>query len=162
MKNIKTLLFISVVAVTSCKEHHDPTFKKSNFYGKWETTEIIRYNTTPGDCPVDSEHHEYEFHPNSVLWHVQACSNFDNSMIMDYTYDGKNTITLEIKQDLKIIEIRNGTMKLDLSSKSERFATFTLKQVCKPIGAVCQDSKDHYEMGEDPCGKYGFVNWICQ
>ncbi|MBT1695633.1 hypothetical protein KK083_02015 [Fulvivirgaceae bacterium PWU4] len=165
MKNIKTLLIISMAsALISCEEDDAPSFKKIDFYGKWATTEIVRYKVSTGSClPGITEHHEYNFYPDVVRWYSRDCADFESDVVMEYTYDGKNTIDVPImRQQYKIIALGNGTLKLDISSRSGRFATFTLKQICKPIGASCQDSKISNEMTADICGRAGVANWVCQ
>lgn len=166
MLNSKWLIFSIIAILASCKDDPAPTYRKMDLYGQWESIEIERYNSDP-DCLPQQENDLLIIYPYMLTWFVSVISNcepkeFKSGMTIEYTYDDINTITTEIKQTYKIVQLGGGTMKIEKGSSSGTYGTFTYQKVCEPVGALCSNGTIVNEMNVDICGRAGVARWTCK
>jgi hypothetical protein len=128
MKKFNLLfLLLTVVAVVACKDDETPTptFQKSQFIGQWEVTNYQAADPDQ-DAPCEYNITETEFEQ------VSGCDgSFSITLGGEYTFDGKNKITL--KEDFGgfeiswvIVEIKGNTMKIQDKVDGETYGTATV------------------------------------
>jgi len=135
MKKLSLLYaFLFVAAFVSCKdEDEDPTFKKSDFLGKWEETASTPPDDESETCTTSKE--EIEITDDDIKV-TSTCDGFSGSIDYPYTFDNKRTLTVTITiltetitMKTKILELSGTTMKVENYYNGTKAETVTYKKV---------------------------------
>lgn len=128
MKGLNTLFFVAIASVfVGCKDDETtPTFKQADFIGEWE---VKQYASTDPDAEGPCEYviTESEFEV------VSGCdSGFTISIGGEYTFNGKNKITLKDNSfgvlSWVILELNGTTMKLEERFNDDKYGTVTVEK----------------------------------
>ena len=126
MKKLNVLFFVvAIAALVGCKdEDTTPSFKQADFLGEWE---VKQYASTDPDAEGPCEYVITEDEFNEV----SGCgSGFEISFGGEYTFNGKNKITLneEFFGELSwvILELKGTTMKMEQRLDGRRYGTVTV------------------------------------
>lgn len=126
MKKLNVLFFVTAMAVlVGCKdEDTTPTFQQADFLGEWEVTAYTGTDAdAEGPCGYVISTTEFE--------EVSGCdSGFEIAVGGEYTFDGKNRITLkeEFFGELSwiILELNGTTMKMEQRFDNRKYGTVTV------------------------------------
>lgn len=126
MKKLNVLFFVvAIAALVGCKdEDTTPSFKQADFLGEWEVT---NYESTDDEVEGPCEYVITEDEFNEV----SGCgSGFEISFGGEYTFNGKNKITLneEFFGELSwvILELKGTTMKMEQRLDGRKYGTVTV------------------------------------
>ena len=126
MKKLTVLFFVvAIAALVGCKDDEvTPTFKQADFLGEWE---VKQYASTDPDAEGPCEYVITEDEFNEV----SGCgSGFEISFGGEYTFNGKNKITLneEFFGELSwvILELKGTTMKMEQRLDGRKYGTVTV------------------------------------
>lgn len=126
MRKLNILFFVAIAFVGCKDDETTPTFKQTDFIGEWEVTNYV--GTDPDDegaCEYVITETEFEV--------VSGCdSGFTISIGGEYTFNGKNKITLEDNSfgvlSWVILELNGTTMKLEERFDGDKYGTVTLEK----------------------------------
>lgn len=123
------LLFVA--AFVACKdEDEDPTFKKSDFIGRWEETASNPPDEEEG-MSCDTYKQEIEISETEIEF-ISTCNGVPGSATVAYTFDNKRTVTtsvLGIEVKSVIVELTSTTLKIDNYTNGTKYETVTYKKV---------------------------------
>jgi len=114
-----------VVIVVSCKDEDEgPTFQKEDFIGTWERTET----TAEDDCDVSTE---VLVITDTQMEITSNCDGFELEFEETYTFDNKQTISMEIfgiPGKFVIKSLTSTTMVVDLYAENQKTGTSTYEK----------------------------------